>query len=406
MKTKGLGLTVYLSLLAAFPVISTDMALPAFSLMSESLKADIASVGLTLVVFMLGFALAPLLAGPFSDSFGRRRTLILGGVFFTAGALLCTLAPGIEWLLLARVIQGAGAGTCSVLSLTVVRDLFEGAEARTKLAQVNAVMGIAPILAPSLGSLTLAILSWRSIYGFTALAGFLVLLMTLFSFQESSKSEARRPLSFRRIAESYSVVMQNRSSRMHIIMNALLCGTLFAYISASPHVLMDVMGASKNMYGLLFAIGSIGIGIGAAVNGKAAGKGITARSVSAWGMGILLASNAALLVLTLSGDFQLWQLMPLITLTTFSFGMVAPNCSHGALAPLPEFAGAAAGLLGFTQMTLSAVASAAVAFLLESLGALAMSGIMFVCTLLAALVFASLRSAEVTAEGAGIGQAA
>lgn len=382
-------MTLFLACLAAFPPIATDMALPALSSIGESLDADVSSVTLTLGLFMLGYALAPLLAGPFSDSVGRRRTLLLGGAVYTAASLICVLAQHVEVLLIARVFQGAGAGACSVLALTIVRDLFDGSAAQRKVSQINAVMGMAPVLAPGMGSLLLEYANWRAIYAFMTLVGVLVMLTVIFAFQESSSGQ-RPAFRLATIMKGYASILSNRVCRMHIAAFALSFGSLFAYITASPHVLMNVLGVSSAQYGFLFAISALGLGAGAGVSGFMASRNWPGARILKLGLGLLLSADLGLFLLALIEAITLYNLMALIILSTFSFGMIAPIASHAALQPLPALAGSAAGLLGFSQMLLGFLASVCVALFLNQLGTLAMSVVMLVSAMWALAIFGSM----------------
>lgn len=148
----SVGFTLLLGALSMLPPFSIDMGLPALSIMAQSLGTTSAGASLSLSVFMLGFALAPLCYGPLSDRYGRRPLLLVGCAVFVAAGVGCAASGSLPILLFWRFIQGAGAGAGFVLVLAVIRDTFEGAAARARLSYVTLVMGVAPMVAPKIGA--------------------------------------------------------------------------------------------------------------------------------------------------------------------------------------------------------------------------------------------------------------
>ncbi len=164
IRPNSFAFTVLLAGMAALPSLSIDMSLPAMPLLVGQFGASPGQAGLTLSLFMAGFAVAQRLFGPVSDRLGRRPALLGGIVLFTVSALCCALAPNITLLNVFRLLQGTGAAAGMAMSLAIVRDLFSGAKARVKLSYVAVVVGIAPILGPTLGSVILTVAGWRAIF--------------------------------------------------------------------------------------------------------------------------------------------------------------------------------------------------------------------------------------------------
>ena len=157
---------ILLSLLAAFPPLSTDMYLPAIPTLQEVWGLSFATANLSLVLFMAVFSVCLLIHGPLSDRFGRRPILMIGILLFIAGTLLCAAAPSITVLLAARCIQAAGAAAASSLALALSKDLYDGPQRQKILAYIGVIMAFAPMLAPTIGGLILKFASWRWIFVF------------------------------------------------------------------------------------------------------------------------------------------------------------------------------------------------------------------------------------------------
>ncbi|MEI9982191.1 MAG: MFS transporter [Aliidongia sp.] len=184
---RSLAFTLLLGFLVAMPSFGIDMSLPALTATAAALHVAPAQAGLTMSLFMLGFGLAPLLYGPASDRYGRKPVIVFACLLFIIAGIGCALAPSLSDLLAWRVVQGAGAGASDTIALAIVRDLFEGEAARTKLSYVTIAMMVVPMLAPTVGAALLGLVGWRGIHAVLAGIGLLLLLAISFGFAESAR---------------------------------------------------------------------------------------------------------------------------------------------------------------------------------------------------------------------------
>jgi MFS transporter, DHA1 family, multidrug resistance protein len=145
LRPSSFAFTVLLGLLASVPFSSIDMSLPAVTATGAALGALPGQVGLTMSVFMLSLAAAPLVYGPVSDRYGRKPVVVSGVALFVVGSLACALAPTLPALLIWRLFQGAGAAASSTLAMAIVRDLFHGEAARAKIANVVIAINVATV---------------------------------------------------------------------------------------------------------------------------------------------------------------------------------------------------------------------------------------------------------------------
>lgn len=374
IRPETVAFTLLLGGLAALPPLSIDMGLPAFPALERDLGTSAAGAGLTLSLFMAGFSLSQLVLGPLSDRFGRRPVLLAGLVLYAASGLLCAAATSIVALIGFRLLQGACAAAGTVMAFAVTRDLFEGAAARQRLSYVTMVLGVAPIIAPTLGGGALLLGDWRAIYLFLGLAGAALLAAVAFGLPETRR---RRPAGIGLLG-GFRRMLGHRRAFGFALVNALGFGSLFAYVSGSPLVLMGRLGLSATVYGLLFAVISCGIMGGAWANSRLARTAAGGQTALAAALLVSLLSAAVLLALTSAGSLSLVTLMPLLMVHVFCRGVASPNATHGALEPMGEIAGLASAVVGFSQMAVGALSSALVALLFPSLGpagmALTMTG--------------------------------
>ena len=353
---------LFLTGLAALPPLSIDMALPALRQITHGLATTPGDAGLTLSLFMVGFACAPLVYGPLSDRYGRRPMLLVGLALFTVGGFAAAVAPGILWLLLARLLQGAGAGAGISMAFAIVRDLFTTSEARVKLSALQITTTLAPMIAPSLGAVILALGGWRSIYFVLGGGGIVLLLGTLLALPETHlrQGAAAGPL-FAGVVGGYRQLLTNRLGLGFASLFGLSFGVQFSYIAGSPLVFMGAFGLSARAYGLTFACTALGIMAGAFLSARLARAKVPAAVPLTVGLCLYLLSAAAMLALAASGKASTITLLPLLVLSTFAAGTISPNASHGALQALPGIAGIASAVLTSLQMGMAVIASAVVA---------------------------------------------
>jgi DHA1 family bicyclomycin/chloramphenicol resistance-like MFS transporter len=380
--------TAFLGTLTALPPLSIDMGLPGFPAIEAAFPDAAGRSPLTLSLFMAGFAISPLIAGPIADRFGRRATLLDGLLIFSLAAGACALAPSFNVLLACRLLQGFAAGACAILPIAIVRDLFVHGAARQKLSQIAAVLGIAPMLAPMLGGWIMTFADWRAIYAAQAAVGVVLLVVGAIGLAESQPVENRRSLNPRRLAESYRFVLSDRAFVGYAMLYAFAFACMFAFISGAPSVLIGNLGLSTTAFALLFGLTSCGVLVASLISGQLSARHVSSRKIIAFGLVLMAASAIAALLLVPAGAMSVAALTPLMALTIFAFGILAPSTNHEALQNLPHVAGSAAGVMRCTQMVMGAFASAMVA-LLEPFGhpALVMTGLMTAMALIAGSIY-------------------
>lgn len=373
--SRRLGEVMLLSALSALPPLAIDMGLPALTVLRERLHTSPAMAGMTLSLFLLGFAASPLVYGMLSDRLGRKPLLLAGLGLFAFGGVLCTLAPSIGWLLVARMIQGAGAGVGPTIAMAASRDLLEGIVLRRRLANLAMLRNVAPIIAPSIGALLLALGGWRAISGMLAAAGILLFAFIRLRFRETLPPARRRdgPL-LPELWRSARHLLAARQALGFAAVVALAGGSLFAYVGGSPLILIGAFKVSAALYAGLFATTAWGIVAGAFLAGRLAHR-VASATILVTGGSLTVAAPllAAVLVASHGG---LVAVMACFVAATFGFGLVAPTASHAALEPVAAVAGTAAALMSSVQMICMSLAGLLVGCLFPVLGALAVPAVM------------------------------
>ncbi|SDW14681.1 MFS transporter, DHA1 family, bicyclomycin/chloramphenicol resistance protein [Arthrobacter sp. cf158] len=369
---------VYILLLGALTALgpfTIDLYLPAFPALEESFDVSAAAIQLTLTGTTVGFGLGQLVVGPFSDKVGRRLPLILATAVHIGSSLGAALATDIGMLSLFRVLMGIGAAGGGVVAMAMVRDLFHGYSMVRMFSRMSLVNGLAPILAPVIGSQLLLAFPWPGIFYFLAGYGLLVILASVFFIKETLPAD-QRGKSTVTVAQRYKTVLTDRIFVGMVLVGSLNFGGLFAYLSASTFLFQDVYGFSPQEYGILFGINSLGIVAGVQISSR-----LIRRVAPQWivaGATLFMVLMAALIVVLDVFHVGLWGiLLPLwfyICATGFMFPcvQVLSLANHGAQA------GTAASLLGASQFMMAGIVPPVVGWLGVK-SAVPMGSVMAVC---------------------------
>jgi DHA1 family bicyclomycin/chloramphenicol resistance-like MFS transporter len=243
------------------------------------------------------------------------------------------------------------------------------------------------VLAPTIGAVLLPIAGWRGIYGFLALFGVLVSVASVLGMGESRPGDPSAPVRLGPLMAKYRTLLAERGCSINALVGGLNLAMMFAYITASPLVLMRGLGVSPGLYAAVFACTAGAIVVGSALNGWLAERGVGTSRLLAVGLTLAAASAVCLLAVTASGLTSLVTLVPLLVINTFTIGIVAPNATHAAMQPRPDMAGTAGALAGCFRMLGGAIASLLVGALLPRFGASAMTGTMAACAVLGLLIW-------------------
>jgi len=347
--------TVFLGALSAVPPLAIDMALPSVSLVQADLHASEAAAAAAIAVFLAGFATAPVVVGPLSDRFGRKPVMLGGLALFALCAAGCALAPTIGALLVFRLFQGVGAGSVGILPRAIVRDLFEGREARLQVAAVSLVFSVAPLIGPTLGAAILGLGSWRMIYAVHAAVGGMLAGIALALFRESHPPRHRRSLMPAAIVAGYSRALTNPMCVGFALMNGLVFAGLFAYVNTSPLLFMQGYGVSKAAFAGLFAMTASGVIAGSTINNLLLRLHARPKAVLDSALVLITLAGLAVLAIGVTGVHSTFAVVAPVMIYISCFGLVFPNASHEAVHPLPEIAGVASAVLMTIQMLFGAL---------------------------------------------------
>jgi len=343
-------IAIQLSALSALGPFCIDAYLPAMPEIAERFGVPMAAVQGTLTAYMIPFSLMTLWHGALSDSFGRRRVVLLGLAVFLFASLGCALAPSLGWLLAFRMLQGATAGMGMVVGRAIVRDLYDGAAAQRLMALVAIIFAIAPAIAPVIGGWLHTWLGWRSIFGFMVLYTFMLILSLRRFLPETLDHSRRQPFNPGFLARSYLGVLKNRGFMLTCVAVSLAGAGLFVYVFSAPVFLMKHLHVSETGFLWLFGPITAGIVTGNLIAVRLAGK-ISILRAAFLGCGVMLASACINLTMNLLMAPSLpWAVLPVFG-HMLGMSIALPSLTLKAIDFFPNQRGLAASCQSFIQST-------------------------------------------------------
>jgi DHA1 family bicyclomycin/chloramphenicol resistance-like MFS transporter len=344
---------VVLGLLVALGPLTIDMYLPALPRIAHELSVSSSVAQLTLTGTLAGLALGQLIVGPLSDSLGRRRPLMAGIVLHMLASVMCLVAPNIVVLGVARSLQGVGAAAAMVVAIAIVGDLFTDTAAATVMSRLMLVLGVAPVVAPSLGAAVLLKASWHWVFAVLVVLAGLLLLLAALALPETLPKSHRRPLKVKGILATYGSLFRDKRFVVLVLVAALGMSGLFAYIAGASFVLQGRYGLDQQEFALVFGAGAVAL-IGTTQLNVVLLRRFTPATIVVWALTASALLGATFVGLAAAGVGGLAAFVVPVWAILAAMGLVIPNAPALALSRHQEAAGTSAALLGAGQFGLGA----------------------------------------------------
>jgi DHA1 family bicyclomycin/chloramphenicol resistance-like MFS transporter len=345
-----------LGALTALGPFTVDLYLPAFPVLQDELGVSAAAVQLTLTGTMVGFGFGQLIVGPWSDKVGRRLPLILATTLHIGASVAAALAPDIAWLTVFRLLQGFGAAAGGVVAMAMVRDLFGGKPLVRMLSRLALVNGLAPVLAPVIGSQLLAFMDWRGVFVALAVYGAVVVAAVAFFIVETLPESRRHIAGHSTLRDRYAALFRDRVYLGDVIVGGMTFTGLFGYLSTSSFLFQELYAFTAQQYGLLFAVNSVGIIIGVQTSSRLMRGPVQPQWILAVTTIVHFAMAVAIMVLDSSGA-GFWGTAIPLWIYILACGFSFPAVQVLALARHGAEAGTAASLLGALNFGLAGLIS-------------------------------------------------
>lgn len=360
-KKKRFVIIVLLGLLAALGPFSIDMYLPGFQAIATDLGTNIEKIQMSLTSFFVGIASGQLVYGPLLDRFGRKTPLIVGLVIYIGASIGCVFIQTADGLILLRFVQALGSCGGMVASRALVRDYFPASETAKIFSLLMLVIGVSPILAPTLGGMVIHLWGWHFIFAFLAVLTAIIALGVIFVLPKS-ETNPQVSLMPRPIIRGFIQVLKTPAFIIYAIAGGTASSGMYAYLSGSPYVMMDIYGLTEQQYGWVFGLVAAGLITSSQLNNLLL-KRHSSATVAYYALMMQAIVGLCLFLFAILDSLSLFSIIFLIFCFLACQGFVFPNTSALALNPFSKSAGSASALLGSIQLTIGAVASALVSML-------------------------------------------
>jgi DHA1 family bicyclomycin/chloramphenicol resistance-like MFS transporter len=337
--------------------------IPAMPAIQTAFDVSTSTVQLSLSLALAAMTPATLLYGPFSDAYGRRRTLLVASLLIAAGSGLAALASSIGVLIVGRVVQACGAAAGPVLASSIVFDLYGDERAGPVLAQLVAGMVVAMMITPVLGGLLTDHEGWRSTFVLSCVLGAALLAATWRVLPETR--QAPDPASVRpaELLRGYTRLLRHPVYLGYALMAAFSMAISYAFLSAAPHVLIAQMGGSASEFGFWL----LGVAAGFIAGNLAAARWTDSlgrtRMILVGGTLSLAACAALTIALTVWAPTR-WAMFGPAIVAAAACGLAMPNAEAALLGVIPELSGSASALESALVLVISAITSQVVGALL------------------------------------------
>jgi len=340
-----------LILMVIFSPLAIDIFLPALPAMAEEFVVPMTKMQWSVSIFILSLGFGQLISGPLADRYGRRPIAIGGIVIYGLASIIAAYSDSLTFFLLSRLVQGLGACAIVVSAFASVRDKYNAIESGIMYSYLNSAICCIPALAPLLGNTLTEYFGWRSNFefmtGYAVFAG-LILFFTLKETRPENTIIHKKLITL----AQFMPVLKHPVFLFNALVVMLSMAIILAYVSSSPAWLMVKLGLDQQSFVYWFGLNAV-INIVACF--LAPRVLITFGARITIGLGMLLLGAAGLLMLALLSFQTPMAFMLPVMLSSLGFSLLMGSCSGQALAPFGEKAGSASALLGFIQMSGSAV---------------------------------------------------
>jgi DHA1 family bicyclomycin/chloramphenicol resistance-like MFS transporter len=374
-------LILILGLLSSIGPLSIDMYLPAFPSIAKGLNTTVSSVMLSLSSFFIGISMGQLIYGPLLERYGRKTPLYFGLALYAISSFACATAMSVETLIIFRFFQALGGCVGMVASRAMVRDLFDVKDNAKVFSTLMLVIAVSPIIAPSLGGLITTYIGWRFIFIMLIIVIAMIVAGIYFLLPNSKQPDPKYSLKPKAILTGFASILKHPQFILYAISGAVASAGLYAFISGSPYVFLEIFKTTEQHYGWGFAFVASGL-IGSSQLNSLFLKRYTSQQI----IKVALLSQSVIAILLVSiallGLSELYSTLILVFFYLSCQGFIFPNASALSMAHFGHNAGNASALLGFIQMSLGAFMSAMVS-ILHNGTTIPMTGVMAFCSITA-----------------------
>ncbi|MDQ2862606.1 MAG: multidrug effflux MFS transporter, partial [Bacteroidota bacterium] len=373
-KRQGFFLILILGALETITPISIDMYLPAFPRLVHDFHTDIGKVSLSVSTYFLGFAIGEIVYGPLLDRFGRKRPVYIGLALYVIATIICGLSNSIDSFLVMRFLQALSGCVASVAAIAMVRDFFPVDKTSSILSFLFLIVGVSPMLAPTIGSFIVTALGWRYVFAMLAIVASIMIGVVFFFLPEGHQPDTSVSLKPKPIINGFKQILFNPKFYVFTLAGTFSFAGLFVYVAGSPEIFMNDFHVGAKIYGVIFAFLSIGF-IGSSQLNHILSRKYSNEKIFKATVIVQVIFAGMYLFGVLNGWYGLLGHIGFLFVILSCTGLAYPNAAAMALSPFSDNAGRASALLGFLQIGIGGFISSGVG-VLHFKGSVAVSLIM------------------------------
>lgn len=355
-KAKYIKLIFILGSLTALGPFSIDMYLPGFEGIANDLNTTVAKVSMTLSSYFIGISAGQLLYGPLLDRFGRKKPLFVGILVYILASLGCAFVTNIDTFIGLRFIQAVGSCAAAVASVAMVRDLFPVKDIPKVFSLLMLVVGLSPMLAPTIGGYVTAYYGWHVVFLILMGLGIIILIGAMIELPNTYVPDTSISLKPKPIITNFISILKEPQFYTYAFTGAVAFSGLFTYVAASPILFMTIFKVDPKTYGWIFAFMSLSFISASQLNSLLLRRFKSEQMI----FGALITQTTLsiiFLVAALNNWLGLYETIALLFLFLACLGISNPNTAGLTLAPFTRNAGSASALMGAIQLGLGALAS-------------------------------------------------
>lgn len=350
-------------LLTTVEQCAIDVYLPSFPAMGDFFHVSDLKIQLSLSLYMMGFAISPLFAGPLTDRFGRKSILNSGLLAFFISTLICAFSIHINTLLVGRILMGAACGLLVVANQSMVRDSFQGQKLVRVSSYMSMVWSVVPIVAPAIGGYVQSYWKWQGNFYLIALYILFSWCCVMFGADETMKHPPK-PIKLKSIMLKYVYLIKNRQFIVYVLCTAISFAITTAFITAAPFIFQDLLGYSPVEFGWLALWVAVSYLVGTYLNNVLIHR-YSSHFLICLGLALICIFSSIGLLFALAAYINVYVIAIPVAIVIFAGGFIYPNAAALAFEPIHKNIGIASALYISIQLLVCALSSAVVAKLPE-----------------------------------------